>query len=294
MPTLGSLPRMTWTIENRTVLVTGGNSGLGKATATGLAKLGARVVITARDTVRGDKAAAEIEAETGRMIQVMQLDLADLQSVRSFAESFKKTHHDLAVLINNAGGIFGSRATTTDGFERTIGTNHLGPFLLTNLLTGLLVASAPSRIINVASVGHTNAEEGIKFDDLMWEHTRYKQLDVYGHSKLANILHARELNRRLSSQGVTAYSVHPGLVATKLGSGGDSLLGGVLMKLAKRRFRTPEHGAATSVWVATDPHVTEHAGGYFEDSAPTRSTRHAKDDAQAANLWEVSEGLVGS
>ena len=285
---------MTWTLENRTVLVTDGNSGPGKATAAGLAAQGARVVITARDTARGDEAAADIDAKTGRMVQVMHLDLADLGSVRSFAESFKNTHPDLAVLVNNAGGIFGSRDTTVDGFERTIGTNHLGPFLLTNLLADLLVTSAPSRIINVASVAHTNAEEGIKFDDLMWEHARYKQLDVYGHSKLANILHARELNRRLSDQNVTAYSVHPGLVATKFGSGGDSFLGGLVMKVAKRRLRTPEDGAATSVWAAKDPDVTDHAGGYFEDSAPTKSSRHAKDDAQAAKLWDVSEAFVGS
>jgi len=131
---------MTWNIENRTVLVTGGNSGLGKATATGLAAQGARVVITARNTAKGDEAAADIDAKTGRMVQVMHLDLADLGSVRSFAESFKSTHSDLAVLVNNAGGIFGSRGTTVDGFERTFGTNHLGPFLLTNLLTDLLVA----------------------------------------------------------------------------------------------------------------------------------------------------------
>jgi len=142
-------------------------------------------------------------------------------------------------------------------------------------------------------VAHTNAEEGIKFDDLLWEQARYKQLDVYGHSKLANILHARELNRRLSDRNVTAYSVHPGLVATGLGSGGDSFLGGLVMKVARRRLRAPEDGAATSVWVATDPDATDHAGGYFEDSAPTKSTRHAKDDNQAAMLWEVSQTLVG-
>lgn len=285
---------MTWSIQNRTVLITGGNSGLGKATALALAERGARVVITARDTGKGDAAAREIEAHTGRMVAVMHLDLADLSSVRSFAASFNSSYDDLAVLINNAGGVFGSRRETTDGFEMTIGTNHLGPFLLTNLLTDLLVHSAPSRIINVASVGHTYAKDGIQFDDFMWESTRYRQMHVYGHSKLANILHARELNNRLADRGVTAYSVHPGLVSTGFGGGGNSFIVGLVVKLARRRFATPSEGAVTTVFLATDADVVAEAGGYFADSALSESTRHAKDDDQAARLWDLSESYVGA
>ncbi len=285
---------MTWTLQDRTALITGGNSGLGKATAVALAERGARVVITARDTAKGDAAARDIEAETGRMVAVMHLDLADLSSVRAFAASFTSSYDDLAVLINNAGGVFGSRRETTDGFEMTIGTNHLGPFLLTNLLTDLLVRSAPSRVINVASVAHTYAKEGIRFDDFMWEDDRYRQMRVYGHSKLANILHARELNNRLSDRNVTGYSVHPGLVRTNFGAGGDSFAVRIGVKLVQRRMVTPEKGAATIVFLATDPDVVTDAGGYFVDSALSPSTRHAKDDDQAARLWNLSQSRTAT
>ncbi|MEZ5175470.1 MAG: SDR family oxidoreductase [Acidimicrobiia bacterium] len=282
---------MTWDIRDRTVLVTGGNSGLGKATAEALARHGSRVVITARDEAKGADAAAEIGHSTGSGVSVMRLDLADLASVKAFSDEFTTNHGDLAVLVNNAGGVFGSRSETVDGFETTFGTNHLGPFLLTSLLTDLLVASAPARVINVASIAHTNATDGIRFDDLMFEEGRYRQMKAYGHSKLANILHAKELNRRLSGRGVTAYSVHPGLVQTDLGRG-ESLLITMAIMFGRRRLVSPEQGASTAVWLATDPKVTDNAGGYFADRAPSRSTRHATDPDQARWLWEVSESLV--
>jgi NAD(P)-dependent dehydrogenase (short-subunit alcohol dehydrogenase family) len=282
---------MTWAIERRTVLITGGNSGIGKAAATALAAAGADVVITTRDLSKGRAAAAEIEATAGNSVEVMRLDLADLDAVRSFAAAFEVNHADLGVLINNAGGVFGRRRETTDGFEMTLGTNHLGPFLLTNLLTPLLVRSAPSRVINVASSAHAFAKEGLHLDDLMITRRRYRQKDAYGQSKLANILHARELNRRLADSGVTAYAVHPGVVATNFGRD-DSFIVSIGIRLFGYRFRTADEGAATVVFVATDPDVTSSAGAYFEDSAPTRSSRHAKDDAQAFRLWEISTSLV--
>lgn len=282
---------MTWSVANRTVLVTGGNSGIGKATATALADHSAKVVITVRDRAKGEKAAADIEQATGRSVEVRLLDLADLASVRRFASDFIADHQDLAVLVNNAGGIFGRRQTTVDGFERTFGTNHLGAFLLTNLLTDLLVESSPSRIVNIASSGHAFAKDGIVFDDLMFDHRRFDQRTAYGQSKLANILHVRELNRRLSPSGVTAYAVHPGVVATQFGRG-DSLLVSIGMRLAGRRFRSPEEGAETAVFAAVDPGIVEHGGEYFEDCAPTRSSRHAKDDDQAEKLWDVSVDLI--
>ncbi len=285
---------MTWNIKDRTVLVTGGNSGIGRATVEGFVGLGADVVMTARDQRRGDVAADEIADATGRRPEVRLLDLADLDSVRAFSASFISDHDDLAVLVNNAGGVFGSRRTTADGFEMTIGTNHLGPFLLTELLTPLLIDSAPSRIVNVGSAGHTYAKEGMRLDDLNWEHRKYKQMEVYGHSKLANILHARELDHRLSDKHVTAYSVHPGVVRTSFGAGGDSRVVGLFMKLFGWRFRTPEEGAETSIWAATDPAIVEASGGYFADCAPSDSTRHAKDDAQARALWDLSEQLVNA
>jgi NAD(P)-dependent dehydrogenase (short-subunit alcohol dehydrogenase family) len=283
---------MTWNIKGRTVLVTGGNSGLGLATAVGLAQAGANVTITSRDQVKGDVAASEIGQRSGSVVEVMCLDLADLASVKSFADEFMSRHDDLGVLVNNAGGVFGSRRETVDGFEMTIGTNHIGPFVLTNLLTDLLISSAPSRIINVGSSAHGYAKEGIAFDDLNWEQRRYNQKNAYGQSKLANILHARELNRRLSPQGVTAYAVHPGVVRTGFGTGGDSAIVGVGIRIIGRWLLTPDQGAETSIWAATNPYVVEHAGGYFADSAPAKSSRHARDDDQALRLWEATEELV--
>jgi NAD(P)-dependent dehydrogenase (short-subunit alcohol dehydrogenase family) len=283
---------MTWNIKGRTVLVTGGNSGLGLATAVGLAQVGANVTITSRDQVKGDVAASEIGQRSGSVVEVMCLDLADLASVKSFADEFMSRHDDLGVLVNNAGRVFGSRRETVDGFEMTIGTNHIGPFVLTNLLTDLLISSAPSRIINVGSSAHGYAKEGIAFDDLNWEQRRYNQKNAYRQSKLANILHARELNRRLSPQGVTAYAVHPGVVRTGFGTGGDSAIVGVGIRIIGRWLLTPDQGAETSIWAATNPYVVEHAGGYFADSAPAKSSRHARDDDQALRLWEATEELV--
>lgn len=283
---------MDWTIKRRTVLITGGNSGIGLATASALADRGARVVITARDPVKGETARAAISARTGSTVEVGVLDLADLESVRQFAQGFNATHDELAVLINNAGAVIGSRHTTKDGFELTFGTNHLGPFLLTNLLTDLLIASAPSRIINIGSSGHGYATEGIVFDDIMWEHRRYRQREVYGHSKLANILHAREANRRLADSGVTAYAVHPGLVRTSFGTGGDSFLIGLGIKVIGRWLRSPDEGADTVVWAATDSEIDREAGSYFTDREVARSSRHARDDDQARRLWEVSEKIL--
>lgn len=291
--TVGPYARqMPWSLTDRTVLITGGNTGLGFATASALAETGANVVITSRNPDKGRAASDRIAEHTGNAVEVMQLDLASLASIRAFAAAFAAQHEDLAVLINNAGGIFGSRRVTEDGFEMTIGTNHLGPFLLTNLLTDMLEASAPSRIINVASSGHGYAKEGMHLDDLNWEHRPYRQQTVYGHSKLANILHVRELNRRLSPRGITAYAVHPGVVRTEFGSGGDSWIVRIGMKIIGRRLLSPDEGAATAIWAATDQDIVDQAGGYFAECKPARSTRHARDDEQARQLWELSDQLV--
>ncbi|MCB1246248.1 MAG: short-chain dehydrogenase, partial [Acidimicrobiia bacterium] len=182
---------------------------------------------------------------------------------------------------------------TVDGYEMTIATNHLGPFLLTELLMPALTTHAPSRVINVASSGHVYAEDGIRLDDLQFERKKFSQREVYGHSKLANILHVRELDRRYADRGVTAYAVHPGVVRTQFGAGGDSWIIGFGMKLIGWRFRSPEEGAETSVWAATEPGIESMSGGYFADSAPSKSTRHAKDDEAAQALWDLSEALVG-
>ena len=283
---------MSWSIVDRPVIVTGGNSGIGLATATALADAGAAVTITVRDREQGNEASRRIEADTGARVDVAILDLVDRSSVREFAAAFVAGHDDLAVLVNNAGGVFSGRTITDDGVELTFATNHLGPFLLTSSLSRLLVASAPSRVINVASSGHGFANDGIPFDDLTWE-SGYSLRGAYGASKLANILHARGLQARLGDSGVTAYAVHPGLVRTRIGRDGDSRLATIAWWLTAWRQRTPEEGADTVVWLATTDPEPEPRGGYFEDRSEARSTRWARSDEQADRLWRTSEQLLG-
>ncbi|GMR02050.1 MAG: SDR family NAD(P)-dependent oxidoreductase [Acidimicrobiia bacterium] len=284
---------MTWTIEDRRVLVTGSTSGIGKAAAIRLADAGAHVTITSRNPEKGSATAAEVRASTGIDVDVLGVDFADLGSVRKAAGQFLDTHDDLAVLINNAGAVIGKRSVTVDGYETTFATNHLGPFLFTYLLTDLLLTSTPSRVINTSSVAHTYAKEGIVLDDLGFDHREYRFMEVYGHSKLANILHAQELNARFGSQGLTALAVHPGVVRTGLGSGGDSFIVGLAYKFGGRWMRSPDDGADTIVWLATEPNIKLDNGIYFEDRAPSKSTRHARDMDQARRLWTLSEELTG-
>ena len=284
----GTLPPMTWSIEGRSVLITGGNAGIGRATARELAAQGANVTIGVRDRQKGLDTAHGIESETGRAVAVLVVDLADLGSVRTAASTFLADNERLDVLINNAGGFFGRAATTADGLERTWATNYVGPFLLTRLLLPLLVESAPARIINVGSSAHGSADEGIRFGELD-STTGYKMMDNYGHSKLANILHARELERRYGDAEVHAYSMHPGMVKTSIGSGGDSALVALAVRIAGWRWKTPEQGADTIVWLATVAEPPEPRGGYFEDRTEARSSRHARDDDMAARLWQVTD-----
>lgn len=281
-----------WSIAGRCVIVTGGNSGIGYAIASALARRGARVTITVRDPQRGRAAAARLLADTGVRVEVDTLDLIDRGSIRSFAERYTRDHEDLAVLVNNAGGVFGKRTITPDGVEQTFATNHLGPFLLTSLLLPAMLDSAPARIINVASSGHGFAGDGIPFDDLTFERG-YSIRGAYGASKLANILHARELDVRYGDRGVHAYAMHPGLVRTRIGRDGDSWLAALGWWITSWRQRTPEQGADTAVWLATTEVDPEPHGGYFEDRAEARSTRWARSDAQAHRLWEVSSHMLG-
>ncbi len=283
---------MTWSIENKTVLVTGGSSGIGMATAAALAERGANITITSRFADRGGSAANTIAATTGASVDVALLDLANLDSVREFAIRFLERHDQIDVLVNNAGNVFGSRRETVDGYEMTFGTNHLGPFLLTSLLHGSLGNMGPSRIVNVSSVAHAHAKEGILFDDLQWKNHRYKMMDVYGHSKLANILHAHGINDR-TGPDVHAYAVHPGVVGTSFGGRGGSKVVRLATKFGKRWMRTPDEGADTIVWLATEPEIDTSEGIYFSDRKHERSTRFARDDDQAARLWQESETLVG-
>lgn len=286
---------MTADMTGKTVLITGGNTGLGLETAVALAALGADVVITSRDAARGEAAREEIASRAGADVEVMALDLASTDSIRSFATAFLDTHPRLDVLVNNAGLILSERSETEEGFETTFGVNHLGHVLLTDLLLDRLKASAPSRIVVVASEAHKFALDGLKFDDLQC-HGRYFSYRVYGRSKLANIYFARALAKRLEGTGVTVNAIHPGSVATRFARDGDtSFVTAATTWIARPFSRTPEEGARTQVVVAADPDLADVSGGYFVNSkqADKRLSRVARDDEAAERLWTVSRDLLG-
>jgi NAD(P)-dependent dehydrogenase (short-subunit alcohol dehydrogenase family) len=282
-------------MQGKTVVVTGGNSGIGFETAASLASMGARVLVTARNADKGRAAVAALAQRLGgdAQVQLVVFDLADLSSVRRGAAEILDQTSRLDVLVNNAGLVLTERAQTVDGFEMTFATNHLGPFLLTNLLLDRIGASVPSRIVNVASNAHGSARTGIPFDDLQSE-KRYRGMRVYGQSKLANILFTVELARRLEGSDVTANSLHPGTVRTGYGADGDT--GGLLafgIKISSPFFLSPAQGARTSVYLASSPEVAGVSGEYFVKCAPHRPKEWARDPDAAGRLWKVSEELVG-
>jgi NAD(P)-dependent dehydrogenase (short-subunit alcohol dehydrogenase family) len=282
-------------MTGKTVIVTGGNSGIGEATAVALARAGARTFITARDRGRGGKAVEAIrEASGSDQVELVVFDLGDLASVRAGAAEILDRCPRIDVLINNAGLVLTDRSETVDGYESTFAVNHLGPFLLTELLTDRLVASAPSRVVNVASTAHRSARRGLDFDDLQ-SRQGYKGMQVYGSSKLANILFTTELASRLSGKGVTVNSVHPGTVATGYGRDGDTR--GLLafgLKVIKPFILTPEKGARTSVFLASSLDVAGVTGKYFVKCKARKPSAAAQDEAAAHRLWRVSEELVGA
>ena len=283
-------------MQGKTVVVTGGNSGIGLETAAALAGMGARVIVTARNADKGRAAVAGIVERLGghAQVQLVVFDLSDLSSVRRGAEEILEQAPRLEVVINNAGIVLTERHETVDGFEATFATNHLGPFLLTNLLLDRLRDSAPSRIVNVASTAHNTACKGIPFDDLQSKKHYRGFRHVYGESKLANILFTLELARRLAGTGVTANSLHPGTVRTGYGADGDAR--GFLafgLKISRPFFLSPAKGARTSVYLASSPEVEGVTGEYFVKCKPTKPRRWAQDGEAAQRLWQVSEELVG-
>src|SRR6266516_3040707 len=278
-------------IAGKVVIITGGNTGIGKEAAFGLAGLGARVVITSRNEERGRSARQEIAERSGNdSVEVMSLDLASFSSIRSFAADALERFEHLDVLVNNAGLILYRRAETQEGFEETFGVNHLGPFLLTDLLLERLRASAPARVVVVSSTAHKSARQGLDFDDLQAEH-KYRWEKAYGKSKLANIYFTRELARRLDGTGVTVNALHPGFVRSEFGRGGD--LGGIYgwgIKYVASPFAiSPEKGARTTIYLASSPDVEGVSGGYFYKSKPSTPSTVAQDDDAASRLWDASE-----
>lgn len=287
-----------WDITGKTVLVTGGNSGIGRATTLELARRGARVVFTARDGAKGEEAAKGLRAELGSSsagsIDWMLLDLADFQSILAFSEAFKEAYNQLHVLVHNAGLVLSERRETKNGFEATFGTNHMGPFILNRLMLDLLKASAPARIVVVASDAHKAAGGGLDFDDLQMKNG-YKGVLAYGRSKLANILFTRSLARRIEGSGVTVNCLHPGVVATGFTQDGDAGgMWGFFFKWARPFLLTAEKGARTSVYLATSNDVAGISGAYFARQKQATPSAAGRDDQVAEQLWEVSDALCAS
>ncbi|TML40912.1 MAG: SDR family oxidoreductase [Actinobacteria bacterium] len=282
-------------MTGRTVLVTGGNAGIGKATAEGLARLGARVVITARDPARGERAVEDVRLRTGRgQVDWMPLNLASLASVRSFADDFGSRFDRLDVLDLNAGAVHSRRRLTEDGYETQFQVNHLGHFLLAQLLVDRLRAGAPSRIIVVSSDAHTGARRGLDFEDLQWERRGYRSMAVYSHTKLMNLYLTFELARRLEGTGVTVNAVHPGFVGTQFGRGGDTRLLGLGTLIARPFSRRPARGAQGVIWLAASPDVEGVTGEFFFDCSPARRSKPARDAEAARRLWDLSARLSGA
>jgi len=277
---------MSQEMQGKICLVTGATLGVGKETALGLARKGAQVVIVGRDAARTRETAAWIAKESGNpQVDFLIADLSSQTEVRRLAAEFKAKYPRLDVLLNNAGAIFTKRETTVEGFERTWALNHLADFLLTRLLLDTLEASAPARIVNVASAAHTRGT--IDFDNLQGEQ-KYSGIGAYSQSKLANILFTYALARRLQASGVTANCLHPGVVATGFGHNTPGLVR-TLLSLARPFLITPEKGAATSIALASSPDVADISGKYFAKSKPIASSKLSYDEALQEKLWALSE-----
>lgn len=309
---------MSFDIDGSVVLITGGNTGIGRETAIALAQQGAKVVITSRDEARGKRALEEIRRASGRQdVEMLELDLSRLASVKRCAETFLERFDRLNLLVNNAGVALtrGPRQTTHDGLELQFGTNHVGHFLLTRELLPLIRKSTPARIVNLSSAGYRLAKDGLDFDDLQMEEN-YHGFKCYGHSKLANIYFTLELARRLEDEDIAVNAVHPGYVDTELGhlrpedkarfakgenagarpaqkksAGGES--GGPDLSALGTPLTATE-GAATSIHVATSPAVEGVSGRYFADCQIEELTPIGADGEAARRLWDATEKLLAS
>ena len=280
-------------LQNQIALVTGATSGIGQVTATELARMGAHVVILARNANKAAAAQQEIKAAAGHdQVDVLLADLADLDQVRRAAAEFSARYPRLDILVNNAGLILGAqRQLSPQGYELGLATNHLGPFLLTSLLFAKLQASPAARVVNVASTVYRMARPNLADPQA----TRsYGALAVYANTKLYNILFTQELARRLRAHGianVTANALHPGVVASGFGSAANGLMS-VFVQLGRPFMISNEKGAETSVFLASAPEVATTSGGYFDKKKPTPVRSAFNTPEHARQLWELSEQLT--
>ena len=277
--------------SSRVCVITGANSGIGKITAAELAKKGFDIIMLCRNLDKARPVQQEIQAANpAQKIDLIQCDVASMTSVRQAANEVHARVDRVDVLINNAGLYIANEQYSPDGFELTFATNHLGAFLLTNLLLDLLRKGTDARVVTVSSEAHRVAGN-FRLDELSRPKS-YSGVRAYGRSKLCNILFANELSERLLDNGITSNSLHPGTVSTNFGAGGGTVFGTVL-NLARPFLKTPEQGAATSIYLAASPAVEHVTGLYFSDSKPKTTTKDAQNSFYARKLWEMSAEMVG-
>jgi len=281
---------MGWTVAGKTILITGASRGIGFEAALALARQDARVILVGRDRARTDRAVEAIQARTGARPTSYLCDFSSQAAIRELAAAVRHDHRTLHVLVNNAGGVQKRRSVTVDGIETTFATNHLGYFLLTNLLLDLVITSAPARVVTVASIAHRRGR--IHFDDLGLERG-YGIMKAYNQSKLANVLFAWELAQRLEGTGVTSNSVHPGSVDTNIWTGIPLWAKPVVTLLLRPWFITPEAGGTTIVQLAASADLEGVTACYFEKHQPVSPSPAGRDEATARRLWQVSAKLVG-
>jgi retinol dehydrogenase 14 len=281
---------MTWDIRGKNILITGATNGIGLEATVELSRRGARVVMVGRDPQRTEAAVADVKARSGSAeVSHLLCDFSSQADIRRLAEDVKARLDRLDVLVNNAGAVNKKRGVTVDGIETTFAVNHLGYFLLTNLLLDLLARSAPARIVTVASAAHRQGT--LDFSDLGYERG-YAIMRAYSRSKLANVLFAAELARRLDGAGVTSNSLHPGTVATNIWSGAPAWAKPLIQLFFRPFFLSVKEGAATIVQLAASPELEGVTGKYFEKGKTVTPAPLARDEALAKQLWKVSAEMV--